>query len=156
MDDRPLRVHAACLFLIVLSLGCISYLQENFFVEVRDARRQDCPARTSADADPVAVWRVPPRYPLAAWEEYVQGRVLLEFELNDEGRIDELRIVAEVPEGYFGEASIEAMRQWEYCPIKEGEPSYEGPYRIVIPYRLSRRPDEIPLVPGDLDIQTAQ
>ena len=100
--------------------------------------------------------RVPPRYPLEAWENYVQGRVLVEFDLNDAGRPSRLEIVAEEPEGFFVETSLEAMRQWEYCPIKEGDVPYAGPYRIAIPYRLSRPPDEIPLAPGDLDVLPAE
>lgn len=151
--NRAFGTFFATLGMAWLGTGCAAYVEENFFVEQRDARRRDCPPRVSAEAKPVPVWRVPPAYPKEAWENYVQGRVLIEFRISDEGRITSVKPIAEEPAGYFLEAAVRAMWDWEYCPILAGEPSYDQAYQVVFPFRLAKPADPIPLDPDDFELE---
>ena len=80
---------------------------------------------TPTEIQPVVLRRVPPNYPKAAREMGIQGEVVLEVEILDDGTIGEIEVFESVQEGPGGldEAAIEAVKQWKYQPgTSRGEP----------------------------------
>ncbi len=121
---------------MLLFLGCTDYFRENFFVEVRDARLRDCPVRTEASTSPVPVVRQPPWYPEGALRDGIEGRVLVEFEVDSNGRVSMARAIAWEPSQIFNSSAVASVESWEFCPIRPGDLPYQGPYRIAIPFKL--------------------
>jgi len=64
---------------------------------------------------------VKPAYPLEAKAARLSGKVKLEATIDKEGKIQDLRISSGHP--LLAAAAYEAVRQWEYTPVrKEGQP----------------------------------
>ena len=77
------------------------------------------------DRPPVITKRVPPYYPKASREMGIQGDVVLEVEILEDGTIGEIEVFESVQAGPGGldEAAIETVKQWKYQPgTKEGNP----------------------------------
>ncbi len=67
------------------------------------------------------IHRVDPEYPPLAKRARIQGLVLLQATVDEEGRINELRLVSGHP--LLNEAALAAVRQWRYSPtLLNGEP----------------------------------
>ena len=89
---------------------------------------ENCPAPTSSVGNPVPLVRVPPSYPAAAIREGIEGRVMLAFDVARDGRPVKIEAIAAEPPGYFDDAAVEMMKDWRYCPLRDGDADY--PKRI--------------------------
>ena len=94
----------------------------------------DCPKRRSADDPPLSYYRPPPRFPAQAVASRISGRVLVEAGFTRDGRLVNPRVIAYEPSPIFNEAALQAVRQWRYCPVADGDPGYPTPLRIAIPF----------------------
>ncbi len=64
---------------------------------------------------PALVGRVPPRYPELAAKARIQGTVILEATVDEEGRVHDVRVLRSIP--FLDEPALEAVRQWRYSPL---------------------------------------
>lgn len=55
-----------------------------------------------------------PIYPQLALMRGVEGQVVIEFGLADDGSLRDLQVVQSEPEGVFDQAAVHAMRGWKY------------------------------------------
>ncbi|MGF1606236.1 MAG: energy transducer TonB [Rhodothalassiaceae bacterium] len=62
------------------------------------------------------VHRVEPVYPAQAYAEGLEGYVLLEFTISEDGVPTEIKVVQSEPRGVFDAAAIAAVEQWRYQP----------------------------------------
>jgi TonB family protein len=65
---------------------------------------------------PTKIRHVDPIYPSAATDVRTEQFVLVELRINEEGRVDSARILRSVP--LFDQAALDAVRQWQYEPIR--------------------------------------
>jgi protein TonB len=65
--------------------------------------------------EPALIHRVDPVYPFVATVRQLQGRVILEAIVDEEGRVESLRVLRSA--GVFDEAALDAVRQWRYSPV---------------------------------------
>lgn len=63
---------------------------------------------------PVKNKDVAPVYPAIAQSARVQGDVVIEMTIDDEGKVADARVVKSVP--LLDQAALDAVRQWEYQP----------------------------------------
>ena len=64
-----------------------------------------------------------PRYPFEARQKGVEGRVMLRFVVDKEGKAQEPEVVLGEPEGVFDESALVAVRKYKFRPAyKDGEP----------------------------------
>jgi TonB family protein len=63
---------------------------------------------------PTRIRTVQPAYPAEAKAAGVQGVVIVEAIINEQGRVDNVRVLRSVPP--LDQAAIDAVRQWEYTP----------------------------------------
>jgi periplasmic protein TonB len=66
-------------------------------------------------AAPRLMVRVAPDYPVMAASAQIEGRVILEATVDDEGVVDGVRVLRS--HAIFDAAAIEALRQWRYEPL---------------------------------------
>jgi TonB family protein len=68
--------------------------------------------------------RVEPEYPEDAKRDGMKGSVTLSITVNEDGSVSEVTVLSSRPEDRgFGEAALEAVRQWRYEPaLFDGEP----------------------------------
>ncbi len=60
--------------------------------------------------------KVAPRYPPGAFHTNREGYVILEFTVDDQGRVQNPVVVEESPKGVFGQAAIDAANSFRYLP----------------------------------------
>ncbi len=95
---------------------------------------ENCPAVRHALDPPVPIERVSPNYPLEAIGSQVEGRVLVEYSVQRDGRTTDVSVVAYEPVDAFNRTSILAVERWRFCPIPDGQPDYPNPRRVAIPF----------------------
>jgi protein TonB len=66
--------------------------------------------------DPQPITRADPKYPERARRFNREGYVLVEFTIDVDGRVKNVRIVESDPEGLFDREVIRAMSKWRYAP----------------------------------------
>jgi len=98
---------------------------------------EDCPARRTKDDKPLSVYRRPPKYPKDALRDGLEGRVLVEADFLRDGTLSNPRVVAFEPTDAFNAVALEAVAEWRYCPVADGDPPYQSPFRIAIPFSIT-------------------
>jgi len=88
-------------------------------------------AQTKREVVPVATRR--PNIPKVAYENKIDGWVLLAFNVNPDGRISDIQVMDAEPKGIFEANAVAAVRYWRYAPFpkkrrKDPEPK---PVRVA-------------------------
>ncbi|HEY5618558.1 MAG TPA: TonB family protein [Vicinamibacterales bacterium] len=65
--------------------------------------------------EPTLIHRVDPEYPMLALVRQMEGVVILEAIVDEEGRVESLKVLRSP--GVFEEAALAAVRQWRYSPV---------------------------------------
>jgi len=68
--------------------------------------------------DAELVKEVAPDYPDNARENRVEGRIIIEYTISEEGHPVDVRIVESTPPGVFDAVAINAIHQWRYIPAR--------------------------------------
>jgi periplasmic protein TonB len=75
------------------------------------------------DVRPWIMERVEPEYPEAAYRRFLSGKVVVQLDLDDSGRVERAVAVRAEPEGYFEAAAEKAFLAARFTPgIKGGRP----------------------------------
>lgn len=83
--------------------------------------------------EPKKLKNVPPAYPPAAIQARLQGTVILECQIGEDGRVARVKVLRGVP--LLDEAATEAVRQWEYeLTLLNGVPV---PVIMTVNFKLS-------------------
>ena len=69
-------------------------------------------------AEPVIIRKVAPAYPPGAREARVSGIVILEAEIETDGRVGAVKVV-QGADPRLDQAAVEAVRQWAYEPLRD-------------------------------------
>jgi len=78
-------------------------------------------AKSPRETPPVPVKQARPKYPKAAYEQRIEGTVLVEFAIDAKGGVTDLRVVESVPA--LDAAALECARKWRFKPAtRDGVP----------------------------------
>ena len=92
---------------------------------VRDraaARVEDCIDRGSGVEPPRLLHEVKPSYSEDARRRGIEGSVVLEIVVRDDGRVGDLRVIQRLGYG-LDDRAMEAVRQWRFTPAtRVGQP----------------------------------
>lgn len=91
--------------------------------EKNDLYPPEINSSTSFDTPLIVVKEERPNYPVEAKFDDIEGAVTVKIIVTKEGKVTEPEIIEAVPPGYFEEAAIEAVKQYEFKPAtRNGEP----------------------------------
>jgi periplasmic protein TonB len=68
------------------------------------------------DRAPALNFHVKPLYPYRAKRMGISGYVVVEFDVNVEGNVEQIRIIGSEPPGVFDAAVLESVRKWRFHP----------------------------------------
>lgn len=89
---------------------------------------------------PTPVKRESPAYPKGAQKRGIEGWVLLEYTVDENGNVASPRIVDSSPPGVFDSAALEALMEWKYAPGRLGATAVATPgLRIKLTFALRSR-----------------
>lgn len=85
------------------------------------------------------IFRVEPSYPPRAASRGIQGYVLVFYDIDEEGRVRNARIVESEPRGVFDSAALRAVSKWRYTPEfdEDGKPTYVTGVGVRFPFQLT-------------------
>ena len=96
----------------------------------------DGPIQVSGEVTrPVKVSGPEPRYPEIARKARIQGAVVVEAVINEEGRVTELQVLTGLPMG-LTEAAVSAVKQWRFAPATLRGKKVAVYYRLVVKFEL--------------------
>jgi TonB family protein len=83
---------------------------------------------------PKQIYRSEPIYPVAAKMARVQGVVEIEAVINEEGRIEQIKVVSGHP--LLNDAAVDCVRKWKYEPGRLNDRIIEMPIKISVRFQL--------------------
>ena len=92
-------------FLVIASL--LSCVQQATVVSIPKTNNSDDEKLIKVD---------PPVYPNLQINTGVQGLVITQFDVNEDGRVENTKVVEDKPEGVFGEGATASVRSSGYKP----------------------------------------
>lgn len=85
---------------------------------------------------PALVERVEPVYPPAAAAMGLEGRVILEAIVDEDGRVVDLKVLRSG--GVFDRPALEAVRYWRYSPVLLNGRPVKFILTVVVSFALER------------------
>jgi TonB family protein len=86
-------------------------------------------------SEPIALDKIPPKYPPAAREAGVTGAVVADLVIDDVGMVRDV-VILESPSDDLSAAAIDAIEQWRFAPATmDGEPVAVR-YIVTVMFRL--------------------
>jgi protein TonB len=81
--------------------------------------------------------RVPAQYPRNAASRGIEGYVVLQFDINKEGTVENVQVVEADPANIFDRAAIRAVEKFKYKPrIVNGQPAYRYGVQFQFTFNL--------------------
>lgn len=88
---------------------------------------------------PVQVHNPPPEYPLPARRRGLEGTVVVEVTVLEDGSAGEVRVLDGGEQGLFVDAAIRAVKTWRFQPALRGGKAVRSTERIRFVFKLSNR-----------------
>jgi protein TonB len=89
---------------------------------------------SAADERPKLIKEIKPVYPEIARQSMVQGVVVIQAFIDEEGQVYVAKVIKSVP--LLDQAAIDAVRQWKYSPAKLNGKPVRVQADITITFRL--------------------
>jgi len=102
----------------------------------RDRQDQDATRKSLATRPAWPVKSAPPHYPQELWDAMIEGSVVIEGRIGEDGVPTALEVTAPVhPE--FAKAALESVSQWRFEPARQDGYPGSVPLKVTINFRLS-------------------
>jgi TonB family protein len=86
---------------------------------------------------PAQLVRVEPEYPWQAVAAGVQGSVILEAIVNEEGAVESVRVLRSIP--LLDRSATKAVEQWRYSPLLLNQRPTRFVLTVVLTFNLENR-----------------
>lgn len=70
----------------------------------------------AADSSALPIVRIAPTYPARGLQRGIEGYVVVEFDVDENGQVINPRVLYGEPPGFFDRAAINALERWRYNP----------------------------------------
>jgi protein TonB len=91
-----------------------------------------------SDGDALPVVKVRPEYPIRAAEQGIEGYVLVQFTIDELGRVIDVEVIESQPRGTFDRAALKAVERFRYKPrVVNGQATPVSGVRHLVTFELS-------------------
>lgn len=86
---------------------------------------------------PKLIKRIALKYPRHAAKKRMNGFVKMAFDINEQGKAVNIKVVDASPKHIFNESAISALSQWQYNPkVVNGNPVYVNGYSVQLDFAV--------------------
>ncbi len=91
--------------------------------------------------DPQPVYRTPTNYPVAMYQQKIEGDVDIAYSLDQNGAVTEARVTTSTPARVFDQAALESFKEWRFTPMLDsnGRPISASGFKFTLAFRLGRQ-----------------
>ena len=93
-------------------------------------------AKGVRDVGAQAKYMSPPVYPKSAFDQGISGKVVLQVNVNAEGRAAGVAVISSTPAGVFDAVSVAAARQWTFEPARRNGKPVPSALKIPLTFAL--------------------
>jgi len=122
---------------LCVGVGTVAWASQGTSPSIPAEAPASAPA-AAGDADARARDLAPPKYPKAAFEQGISGKVVLRVDVDAVGKAGQVRVLSSTPTGVFDEASIAAARQWTFVPARRDGTAVASVLRIPLTFELDQ------------------
>lgn len=91
----------------------------------------------NSDVMATPVMRVDPLYPAQAAVNKQEGSVILQFDIDKNGRPQNIQVLESIPQQIFDKSAVEALSQWQYKPrIQGGKAQKQTGLKVQLDFKL--------------------
>lgn len=91
------------------------------------------------DGPPIALVRVAPRYPTRAIQQGIEGYVTLEFDIDEQGSVQNARVIESEPGSIFHRSALEAIAKFRFKPkVVDGVAQVAYGKQYILRYNLAK------------------
>ncbi|WP_028115602.1 energy transducer TonB [Ferrimonas senticii] len=91
------------------------------------------------DGEAAPIVRIEPRYPAAAARQGVEGYVILNFTINEQGAVEDAVVVEGNPVRVFDREARRALAKWKYKPkLVDGVPVKQFDQQVRLSFEINR------------------
>ena len=94
--------------LTLLAVGCTATSPDTANTQVFENSLTDSPAKF--------VIKIEPKHPTSAYEDGVEGYVVFDSIINENGVLEDIIIIESQPAGVFDQQALKALKFWRYKP----------------------------------------
>ncbi len=96
---------------------------------------------------PELIHMVTPDYPDSARQAGLEGKVILQIIIDEQGKVTEAEVILAQPPGVFEQAALAAVRQWIFEPARQRDKPIKVRMAHPIEFRLHQEPPPPPPPP---------
>ena len=94
-------------------------------------------AQATVDKTATPLVRIEPKYPPAAARDGINGWVQLRFNIQPDGRVSDIAVLAAEPRRVFDQEAIRALRNWKYQPkLENGRAVMQSDLVVQLDFQL--------------------
>lgn len=111
----------------------VEVLEKKLLPEIRIS---DKPAGFHFKLEPIK--RTHPKYPESAARKRISGYTVVEFDIAEDGRVINPKVIESIPGKVFDKSSIRAIKRWKYAPLlnTKGEPERHQGAMVQLDYYI--------------------
>jgi TonB family protein len=89
-------------------------------------------------------YKIKPKYPKAALIAGTEGWVLLEIDVNENGEVENVRVIDGEQRNMFQSEARRAVEQWKYRPFmdRDGKPMRKADHQVRVDFKLTDNEEE--------------
>ncbi|AWF81278.1 hypothetical protein BTJ40_10860 [Microbulbifer sp. A4B17] len=133
---------SACASNTVSFRGCESYEQCPEMLYSLKAS-EDSREAAKQKGEPIPLTTTPPIYPVEAFEEKLEGYVIVEFNVDMDGQVIDPKVQESTPAGVFDESALAAVMHTRYEPSDSQYQGYSMKYNFKYPEENRAKNDKV-------------
>lgn len=119
LQIKTMRPVSKLISALALTIGVLACVSISFAGNTHEDKKYNAKADVKT-VGPHPIYRVEPKYPVQAAKDNVFGHVVLTFDVDSSGDVNNVNVVSSQPKGVFDQVSIAALSQWRYQASDDG------------------------------------